>query len=367
MTKLKYILKSFFHYLKANILVAVGVAVSTTVLTGSLIIGDSVQYSLKQAAFSRLGATTHLVGVTERYFRQEMAGELEGVHQEISAAPVLLLDGVAVARGGQQRVNQVQVIGVDRCFEKIARSEVYSELQENEIAVSRNMAERLQVSPGDPLLVRIRKASLIPMNAPFVSAEETSVSLRATIQKVVGKEELGRFNLKNSQTAPYNLFLSLETLNRLMTFRGKANHLLVSTPLRTEEVKKAVDQCLKPSDAGLSVEQVPTTGETEISTERFFMESPVAQTLEKLPGAQPLITYFADGIALPAAGAETPYSFVSSLGQGQLEDHEIVLTQWTADDLGAAPGDSIILKYKETGPLRRLTDKTAQGTCLFIL
>jgi putative ABC transport system permease protein len=49
----------------------------------------------------------------------------------------------------------------------------------------------LQIKEGDNLLVRIKKASLIPMNAPFVSAEETSVSLRATIKKVVQKEELG--------------------------------------------------------------------------------------------------------------------------------------------------------------------------------
>ena len=38
-------------------------------------------------------------------------------------------------------------------------------------------------------------------NSTFVSAEETSVALRATIKKVISKEELGRFNLKNSQTA----------------------------------------------------------------------------------------------------------------------------------------------------------------------
>lgn len=72
MTKLQYILKTFIHYFKANLLVALGVAVSATVLTGSLIIGDSVRYSLEQATFYRLGETTHLVSVVERYFRQEI-------------------------------------------------------------------------------------------------------------------------------------------------------------------------------------------------------------------------------------------------------------------------------------------------------
>ena len=68
MTKFQYIIKSFLYYFKANLLVAIGVAISTMVLTGSLVIGDSVRHSLTQATFYRLGETTHLVAVKERYF-----------------------------------------------------------------------------------------------------------------------------------------------------------------------------------------------------------------------------------------------------------------------------------------------------------
>ena len=122
MTKLQYILKTFTHYIKANLLVALGVAISTMVLTGSLIIGDSVRHSLEQATFYRLGETTHLVSVTERYFRQEMAAEIEVDNSGLKATPVLLLEGMAVADGGQQRANKVQVIGVNSDFNEIAKS-----------------------------------------------------------------------------------------------------------------------------------------------------------------------------------------------------------------------------------------------------
>lgn len=384
MTKLTYIFKSFFHYLKANLLVALGVAISTMVLTGSLIIGDSVRYSLEQTTFYRLGETTHLVAVTERYFRKEMATEMETSNPEIQAAPVLLLEGVAVADGGQRRVNRVQVVGVDENFEKIAQSGIYSELADNEIIISRNLAERLEVAESDNILVRIKKASLIPMNAPFVSAEETSVSLRATIKKVVDKEEMGRFSLKTSQSAPYNLFLSLARLNRLMEFEGKTNHILVSSNLDTEEVRKSVENSLTPADAGLKMKHIAATGELEISTERVFMEPKVAQMLEQFPGTKPMITYFVNGIEKEDGSQKSevgspkseenhhqsplittnlyhlhsiPYSFVSSLEGTQLADNEILLTQWAADDLNAKPGDTIKLKYLEIGPLRQLIDK----------
>ena len=296
MTKLQYILKTFIHYIKANLLVALGVAISTMVLTGSLIIGDSVRYSLAQATFYRLGETTHLVSVVERYFRQEMATEIEADNSEINATPILLLEGVAVADGGQLRANKVQVVGVNSDFAEIAKSQLFAELQGNEIAISQNLAERLKITEGDNILVRIKKASLIPMNAPFVSAEETSVSMRATVKKVVLREEMGRFSLKNSQTAPYNIFVSIARLNELMEFEGKANQLLISTELNAVDVQKSVKNCLTPADAGLVLKKIEATNEFEISTERVFLEDKVSETLKMLPDADLILTYFVNGI-----------------------------------------------------------------------
>ena len=356
MTRLQYIIKSFIHYFKANLLVALGVIVSTMVLTGSLIIGDSVRYSLTQSAFYRLGETTHLVSVVERYFRMEMAAEIENKNPNIKATPVLLLEGMAVADGGEFRANRVQIIGIDADFEKISNTTVFSELQNNEIAISENLAERLQKGEGDNILVRIKKASLIPMNAPFVSADETSVALRATIKKVVSKEELGRFNLKNSQTAPYNIFVSIDRLNRLMDFSGKANHLLISTPLETATILENVNNSLLPADAGLSIKSIESSNEVEISTDRVFMEEKIAETLLKLQNANPVLTYFVNEIANLTSSdtLQIPYSFVSSINNLALSANEIVLNQWAATDLNAGIGDKIRLQYFEIGPLRKL-------------
>ncbi|MFV0592435.1 MAG: FtsX-like permease family protein [Draconibacterium sp.] len=370
MTRLQFILKSFIHYFKANLLVALGVAISTMVLSGSLVIGDSVRYSLTQATFYRLGETTHLVSVTERYFRREMAAEMEAQNSEIKTTPVLLLEGIAVADGGKRRANKVQVVGVDTDFQEIANTSVFSELENNAIAISQNLAEKLQVQQGDKLLLRIKKASLIPMNAPFVSAEETTVALRASVKIVLTKEQLGRFNLKNSQTAPYNIFLSIEQLNKLMEFEGKANQILVKSSLDNASVLQTVNACLTPADAGLQLKNIEKSNEIEITSERVFIEDKVAKTLQKLPGAVPILTYFVNEIQSIsinpnqsrsisfnlAQSPSIPYSFVSSLQSG-LGENEISLNSWAADDLGANVGDSIRLKYWQIGPLRKLIEK----------
>lgn len=385
-------IKSFFHYFKANLLVSMGVAISTMVLTGSLIIGDSVRHSLTQATFYRLGETTHLVSVAERFFRQEMAAEIEEDNPAINVTPILLLEGMAVADGGQQRANKVQVVGVADDFYEISNTVFHSELENNEIAISENLAVRLQKGEGDNILLRIKKASLIPMNAPFVSDEQTSVALRASIKKIVSKNELGRFSLRNSQTAPFTIFVSIERLNRLMEFQGKANHLLISTKAETEAVAQSVKNCLTPADAGLSMKTIEQTNQIEVSTERVFLEDKVSEYLKKLPEADMILTYFVNGIgktedsesrkrkagiasgqssSIPADlhqsqdaehGTVIPYSFVSSINNPQLAPDEILLNQWAADDLNAKPGDRIVLKYFEIGPLRKLLDKETEFT-----
>jgi putative ABC transport system permease protein len=51
---------------------------------------------------------------------------------------------------------------------------------------------------------------------------------------------------------------------------------------------------------------------------------------------------------------------VSSLPNTSLAKNEIILNRWAADDLNAKPGDKIILKYLEIGPLRQLIDKETE-------
>ncbi len=81
-----------------------------------------------------------------------------------------------------------------------------------------------------------------------------------------------------------------------MEFDGKANQILISTDLATDEVLQSVKNCLTPEDAGLQIKNIEATDEVEISTERVFLEDKVAETLQKLPSAQPMLTYFVNEI-----------------------------------------------------------------------
>ncbi len=352
---INYIWRSFTHYFGRNVLVALGVAVSTAVLTGALIIGDSVRYSLEQTTFFRLGEVSHVVTVTDRYFRSALAAEMEE-ETGCKVAPVLMLEGIAVADGGQQRLNKVQVTGIDRSFAGVAGMEEPFELEGNDIVISGNMAERLEVKPGDAILVRIEKASLIPRNAPFVSDTETSVTLRANIKAIASKEQMGHFNLKNSQSAPYNLFISIDRLNRLMEFEGRANRLLIKgDEVEASALYTALNNRISPADGGLLIRDIVLTGEREISSERVFMENAVVDAFRNVKDSRLVLTYFVN--TLQSGANETPYSFVASIPGEELAENEIIVNQWTAADLNVSPGDTIRMSWFEIGPLRQLLEK----------
>lgn len=355
MTLLRLIINNLSHYFKANLLVATGVAISTAVLTGALVIGDSVTFSLERSAFYRLGNTTHLVSTADRFFRAELGREMSA-KGGFEVAPALMLEGMAVTEGGSERLNKVQITGINDHFKKIATSSIYLNLIDNEVIVSDNLAEKLHLKKGDSFLVRIKKASLVPLNAPFVSDAETNVSFRAIVKEIADQHSMGFFNLKNAQTVPYNLFLSLAKLNDLMKFNGKANRLLIAAPSNNnQEISRLLEECFTPEDAGLTIKTIPLTHEKEIISERVFIDNLIVKAFEPLGETHPVLTYFAN--SLEFNGLSTPYSFISTINNNDLNDNEIIINNWVAEDLKIKVGDSLNIKYFEIGPLRQLVEK----------
>lgn len=359
MTVLKFIISNLVYYARKNLLLALGVAISGAVLTGALVVGDSVKYSLNRIVEYRLGEITHVLKAGDRYFTQGLSGRVENQLQ-VPAAPMLLQHGSAVADGGARRLNHIQVLGVGPSFDSVAGVDhTYGTLSGDSVIISRNLANRLSVGAGDDLLLRIEKASLIPLNAPFVSDAESVVSMRVRVKDIAGDQELGRFNLKVSQTAPFNVFISLERLQELMDFTG-VNVLLFHAGDHTtgEDIMEAVDEQFSAADASLKIRSLDELQELEVTSDRVFIDDALNGPLfEAEEGAEGILTYFVNRIQ--SASGATPYSFVSTLPAQLLKPDQIIINEWLARDLSAGAGDTLRVSYFVVGPLRELKDTTA--------
>ncbi|HEY3371670.1 MAG TPA: ABC transporter permease [Prolixibacteraceae bacterium] len=356
MSLTKLIIRSIWFYRKLNLTIVLGIALSTAILVGALIIGDSVKYSLQQITVQRLGNTSQVITAGERLFRQQLSKEL-AQKTGVETSALLRANGIGVIGGGELRINQLAVWGVDSTLGSRVLGASHPQafvLVDNEASINENLAALSGLKVGDELLLRVNKLNTFPANTPFVSVKEATVSFRVKIAKILKANELGNLNLQNIQSAPRNVFLNLAWLNQQMELQQKANVLLIAEGVSRDELITKLQESWTLEDVNLQIRENKALNYTELISDRVFVEPVVEQICTStLPGAHPVFSYFIDEISLH--GKQAPYSFVST--DESLSGQQIIVSQWLADDLKVKVNDTIRLSYFEVGPLRRLVMK----------
>src|SRR5882672_1965561 len=91
----KLVLRNLAYHWRGNLAVLLGVLVGSTVLTGALLVGDSLRGSLRDQTLKRLGWVDQAL-VTPRFFRAALADE---VRRDSGArvSPAMLLQATCEA------------------------------------------------------------------------------------------------------------------------------------------------------------------------------------------------------------------------------------------------------------------------------
>ncbi len=360
MTGTALVLRGARFYWRTHLGVILGAALAAMVLTGSLLVGDSVKATLRRQAELRIGQTQVALVGGNRFFRSQLADGLGS-----DAAPTLLLRGSVARADGTARVNQAQVLGVDARFWKLAPTPA-DDLPKDSLALNARAAAQLGVKVGETVILRVEKPGFFSKDAPLSGEENEVVAIRAPVARIIPDKAFGRFSLQASQVPPSSVFLPLEFLQQRLSFTGRANLLLRSTP---DDFATAVKTHWVVQDAGLEIRKLPATGGLELRSPRVFLEP---QIVEAAPRGVTALTYLVND--LRAGEQAAPYSMVTAVDTAasgflppQLGDGEIVITQWLADDLSLAIGGKIALKYFVMGERRQLTEQSREFTVAQIL
>ena len=263
MTLYKFITRSLWYFRKQHLAVLTGTLISTAVLTGALIIGDSVNFSLKKLVETRLSNVRYALVTGNRFVRSGLAYDLAS-NLKVPATPVLLLRGIAVNPDTKDRINSIQVIGIDSSFRKVAGNALFT-LHPDEAIISENIAHKLHLKKDDEFLLRVENATIIPLNAPFVSEIKSSEGLRLKVKAIANDQNMGRFTLRNNQSAPFNVFVSREYLSNRLDLVNRINVILFSDNIQHSLEKDSLDKALEKEwqseDAGLKIQEIKETGQ----------------------------------------------------------------------------------------------------------
>lgn len=342
MTARQFVLRGLRHYRSGYLGVLLGSALGAMVLLGALFSGDSVKSTLATIAQQRVGQVGEVLVGGENLFRSALGEELD-------AAAVLQLRGQAGAADGRS-TGQVDLLGVDDRFWGFApRPMDAPDLDPRRWAINRTLAAELDLATGDALILRLRKPGLVSADAPLSGDTDEPVVLRGEVGRILGDDEMGRFHLAASQLPSPAVFLPLDRLASAIERPERANLLLL--PAGTASLREQLRPALRLADYGLSLRDVPGSGAAELRSERVFLAPAIEDKVRAaFPAAEPVLTYFVNTLA--ANQRETPYSMVTGVAPesvdflpDDLAPDEIVLNAWQAEDLGAATGDRVTLRY----------------------
>ena len=325
MSLCRLIFASLRYHWRTNLAVACGVAVGTAVLTGALLVGDSMRGSLRHLTLDRLGRIDEAL-VTDRFFRAKLADDLaaecsphtpcadaaHGVCRQhcadaahgvcrlhCVAVPAILLRASLENPDSQSpaRANRVDLIGCDERFWQLGSGGPTRQPGPREIVLNRPLAEQLGVRAGDTVLLRLPRLDAIPADSPLGKKRETVVTQRLTVSEVIPAEGLGRFGLRPTQHLAHNAYVPLEWLAERLDQPGRANAILAAaaedSPALQEDgrsmyVRAApkngswLELLLRPTpaDYGLTIERTPR-GYINITSDRMILSSAVETEIVK--------------------------------------------------------------------------------------
>lgn len=400
--------RSLSYFWRIQLAVLLGAAVATAVLTGALLVGDSVRGSLRNLTLDRLGQIDYAL-VSERFFREELATDLshklEGeaqYHRE--TVPAILLSGAAVNAKTKARASRVQIQGIDERFSGLwdDTSDLSAapslEKQSGQlfpsVHINRSLQNELDIKVGEQLLLSFERHSEVHREFLLGHRDSSEVlqTLRLTVTKILPDRGIGGFGLRSNQSRPLNAYVALAVLQKALGSGAKVNAIFASAaspnssdPTTTgalPALQNKLHQALKLEDLGLTLRHVSSesiggVGYLSLESTQFLLKPDIiegarAVAIERRTLFLPILTYLANTIA--ANGRTIPYSTITGLDTRRafsleltdgsqappLTDDEILLNEWAATDLGAEVGDQIDVSYYIVGPREQLLTRDAQ-------
>jgi ABC-type antimicrobial peptide transport system permease subunit len=353
MNRKQHYIRNIHYYKRYYLLIALAVVLTNTIITGSLLIGDSVRHTLVSRVDDRLGQTLTLITSGTGFmdipeerssgFVPENSSPLSPDH----SAQVLFTNGF-VPSGIS--LLPVSIWGIDSSLQAIAAPGfVVPDI--GEVVINQKTADELSVAIGDYLVVRLPNTQMIPSGSLFVTDNYTA-SLRLRIKAIIGRQQSGNLSLRNEQTIPFNLFINRGELNAELELSGKCNIILSNIRLD----KKVLSDFWEPEFSGIRVEA--GNGYQEIVSDRIFIEQDIVSHIDaRFPKSNHLFSYLVNDIS--AHGDTIPYSFVTAIdrfGEIELADDEILLSDYAARRINVSQGDTVSLAYFVSAELKILTE-----------
>ncbi len=373
MTRPKLLLRNLSHFRAANLAVIAGMAVATAVLTGALLVGDSVRGSLRDLAIQRLGPIDHVL-VSTHFFNQDLATRIRqspGFQgQYAQCLPAISLRGGAADAQNQSRTGGVQIAAI---------AGDWAAVPPGHLIVNQQLADDLQLtSSNKTLLLSLPSIDETPKDASLARRDlsSTTSGMRLDLDRIATQPGLlSLFNLAGSQRLPRNAWVNLTEIQNAIGQPGRANLLLVQSKSDALSNATTLNTLLRQSatldDYGLKFDIPPNSPDAILNSRTTYISPTIdhaataAASALDIPLRRVSIYLINNVVKLSDPSSTIHYAIAAGLSdlEGQpIAPDEIAMNSWAADQLRAKVGDSIRLDYYQRQPNGELTETSSALT-----
>lgn len=228
MTFLRLLLRNLLYHWRGNFAVFLGIVLGSAVLTGALLVGDSLRGSLKALSLGQLGWVEDAM-TPGRFFRAALANELDLKKR----SGVLLLQGSASRKGDGEpvRAGKVTVLGVNASYwprEEMPEDVDFWNSDNREVVLNQTLADALSAKVDDTVALHLERADAAPRENILAQRKVENVieRIRVTVKRIVPDVGMARFALKPSPLPPRNAFVPIKLLQKRLDLEGRANAIL---------------------------------------------------------------------------------------------------------------------------------------------
>ena len=355
--KTAFFLRSIRFYRKPLFMISLGAALTTMIITGALIIGDSVQGTLKKIALERTGLVQQVITSQERWFRADISHNLQEHLQGKFASVISLPAYVSVPQKSSGVA--VNLYGVDDDFFSLnlnGTAENLPAIKKNDLFLNTKAKQLLNANVGTDIIVRILKPTQMPNDAPLSDSSAKMIAKKLTISRVITASEFGNFQLAATQQSVPTVFVQRSYLAEILNRSQRANILLTD---QTCSLFDTFKKALSLTDYGLEIKSV---GEQwELTSNRVYIAENVDIAAKKVSVPQQrILSYFVNEISFE--NKSVPYSFVAAFENlsniDKFMDDGVLINQWLFEQLHCPIGARLVLKSYKIDNFDTLTEQS---------
>lgn len=394
MTKLTLLFRNLRYFLGVNLAVLLGMAVATAVLTGALMVGDSVRGSLADLAKRRLGPVDYAL-ISTRFFPQSLADDLGP-----DVVPGIIVRGAAINRSASGPDVAAAILGAGEPPTSPRTADVQIAAlgggqagrppfdfqgfppDSDQCLINGELARELKVTAnGAKIEFIVPTDSDVPRDAAVAQRRSSDLrsSLIPAVTRIVSDEDfLSLFTPAGSQRVQRNSWVNLldlqqqihpdDRLHRVNVLLAHEKDPKASPQDAAKALTDRIDSIARAANStktdglsiyGLSLREVGDQEACVFADDTYLAPPAVtaAQTAAKKLNIRlrevsvNLVTSVTNLSGAPGAGEKPKVihyvvaAGISSLDEGTLGDNEIAINQWTAEHLGAKPGDRLQIDF----------------------